>query len=192
VRDAPPLMPIFRSPLQAEVLLHVLVANPADPAPTAADLARRLDRPEPSVAREVRRLLSTGVIRGERRGRLVLLHPDETNPATEPLRQLLTVTFGPSVHLRHALKGQVGIEAAYVHGAWAARYAGQPGAAPAEIGLVIIGSPDRPQVDRVLHDAQATLHRPIAVTYVTPRRWSVADVPFLAQMKAGPLTPVVG
>jgi len=185
-------MPIFRSPLQAEVLLHVLVANPASPAPTAADLARRLDRPEPSVAREVRRLLGTGVIRGERRGRLVLLHPDETNPATAPLRQLLTVTFGPAVHLRHALRGLPGVEAAYVHGAWAARYAGQPGPAPQEIGLVIIGSPDRPQVDQLLHEAQTTLHRPIAVTYVTARRWATADVPFLAQMKGGPLVSVAG
>ena len=185
-------MPIFRSPLQAEVLLHVLVGDPADPAPTAADLARRLDRPEPSVAREVRRLVGTGVIRGERRGRLMLLHPDETNPATAPLRQLLTVTFGPAVHLRHALAGLPGIEAAYVHGPWAARYAGQPGPTPQEVSLVIVGSPDRQQVDRVLREAQATLHRTIAVTHVTPRRWAAADVPFLAQIKSGPLTPVVG
>lgn len=185
-------MPIFRSPLQAEVLLHVLVSSPTDPAPTAADLARRLDRPEPSVAREVRRLLGTGVIRGERRGRLVLLHPDETNPATEPLRQLLTVTFGPAVHLRHALVGLAGLEAAYVHGPWAARYAGQHGPAPQEIGLVIVGSPDRQQVDQTLREAQAALHRSFAVTYVTPRRWAAADVPFLAQIKSGPLTPVVG
>ncbi len=185
-------MPIFRSPLQAEILLHVLVTSPSDPAPTAADLARRLDRPEPSVAREVRRLLATGIVRGERRGRLVLLHPDETNPATEPLRQLLTVTFGPAVHLRHSFAGLPGVEAAYVHGPWAARYAGQPGPVPQEVDLVIVGSPDREQVDRTLREAQATLHRSIAVTYVTPRRWAAADVPFLARIKAGPLTSVVG
>ncbi|MCL2092476.1 MAG: hypothetical protein FWH11_14970 [Micrococcales bacterium] len=191
MRDAPPLMPIFRSSLQAEVLMHVLIGNPADPAPTAADLSRRLDRPEPSVAREVRRLLDTGIIRGEQRGRLVLLHPDETNPATAPLRELLTVTYGPATHLRHVLAGLSGIEAAYVYGPWAARYAGQPGPTPQEIDLIVVGSPDR-QIEQTLREAQATLRRGIAVTYVTPRRWAAADVPFLARIRSGPLTPVVG
>jgi len=192
VRDAPPLMPIFRSPLQAEVLLHVLVTDPSQPCPTAADLARRLGRPEPSVAREVRRLLGTGIIAGERHGRLVLLRPDETNPATEPLRQLLTVTYGPVVHLRHALAGLPGVEAAYLHGPWAQRYAGDTGPAPQRIDLLVVGSPDVAQIDTVLHGLEPTLARTIDVTYVTAARWAAADVPFLAQIRSGPLTTVVG
>jgi len=189
VRDAPPLIPIFRSPLQAEVLLHVLTG---DRPLTAAELSRILHRPEPSVAREVRRLLDTGVIRGEPRGRLVLLHPDEDSPATAPLRQLLIVTYGPSVHLAHALTGVAGIEEAYVYGPWAARQHGEPGQMPHQVDLLLVGAPARSEVEEALEPVRTLLHRPVEVLYVTARRWALADVAFLARIKAGPLTSLVG
>ena len=52
--EAPALAPIFRSPRQARLLLWVLTS---DRQVTAAELARVLDAPEPTVSREVRRLL---------------------------------------------------------------------------------------------------------------------------------------
>ncbi len=79
MRTAPPaLAPIFRSDLQARILLHLLTG---DAGVTAADLARTLEAPEPTVSREVRRLLAAGLLRGERVGRATLLHPAEDNPA---------------------------------------------------------------------------------------------------------------
>lgn len=87
--QAPVLLPIFRSALQARLLLQILTS---EEGLTAADLARDLDEPEPTVFRETCRLLNAGLLRGERVGRALVLRPAEDNPATAPLRQLLVVT----------------------------------------------------------------------------------------------------
>jgi len=52
--QTPILLPIFRSDLQANLLLRVLTS---DEGLTAADLARDLEEPEPTVFREPRLLL---------------------------------------------------------------------------------------------------------------------------------------
>ena len=95
-------MPIFRSSLQARLLLRVL--TDAEPH-TIADLARLLGAPEPTVYREVRRLLAADLVTGTRVGRSVVVHPADDNPATVPLRQLLVVTHGPAPYLERALSG---------------------------------------------------------------------------------------
>ena len=51
--SAPPLMAIFRSQLQGEILAGTLLS---DEPITIADLARDLNAPLPTVAREVNRL----------------------------------------------------------------------------------------------------------------------------------------
>lgn len=91
--EAPALVPIFRSALQARLLLQVLTS---DGGVTAAELARQLDAPEATVSRESRRLLDAGLLRGERVGRAIVLQSADDNPATAPLRQLLVVTYGPA------------------------------------------------------------------------------------------------
>ncbi len=120
--EAPALAPIFRSDLQARLLLHLLTG---DTTVAAADLARALDAPEPTVSREVRRLLDAGLLRGERVGRATLLHPAEDNPAVAPLRQLLVITYGPGRLVEQALDDVARVEQAYLNGSWAARYLGE-------------------------------------------------------------------
>ena len=121
---APALIPIFRSALQARVLLLVLTD---DEPHTIADLTRLLRAPEPTVYREVRRLLEADLLASTRVGRAVVLRPADQNPATGPLRQLLTVTYGPVAYLERALSGVAGIQEAHVYGSWAARWHGEPG-----------------------------------------------------------------
>ncbi|MCL2454593.1 MAG: helix-turn-helix domain-containing protein [Micrococcales bacterium] len=182
--EAPALVPIFRSALQARLLLHVLTAT--KPV-TAADLARLLDTPEPTVSREVRRLLDAGFLAGERVGRAVVLSPATDNPATAPLRQLLVVTYGPARLLEQALIGLDGIDTGYVHGSWAARYHGEPGPPPGDIDLLLVGHPSRRAVDDALAGIETRLSREVNVTYVTPERWRGAADPFVTQVRSRPL-----
>ncbi|WP_456819422.1 MarR family transcriptional regulator [Cellulomonas sp. URHB0016] len=182
--QAPALVPIFRSALQARLLLHVLTA---DKPVTAADLARLLDAPEPTVSREARRLLDAGLLVGERIGRAVQLRPAQDNPAIAPLRQLLVVTYGPAQLIERALAGIDGIEQAYVHGSWAARYHGEPGGPPGDVDVLVVGTPSRRHVDAALDNLEATLAREINVTYVTGQRWQDATDPFLATIRSRPL-----
>lgn len=180
----PSLLPIFRSALQARVLLRVLTA---DAGMTAADLARALDAPEPSVTREVRRLLRSGFLRGERVGRAVLLHPAEGNPATAPLRQLLIVTFGPSQLLEAALAGIDGVDEAAIYGSWAARYHGEPGHVPGDIDVMVVGNPNRMRVDDAIDSVERAVGREVNVTYVSPSRWNDETDPFIATVRSRPL-----
>lgn len=180
----PPLLPILRSALQARILLRLLTT---DQGATAADLARALEEPEPSVTREVRRLLGSGLLRGEPIGRAVRLYPVEDNPATAPLRQLLIVTFGPSHLLERGLAGIAGIDEAFVYGSWAARYQGEPGDPPGDIDVLIVGDPVRGQVDDAVDAVEQALGREVNVTYVRPERWDDDTDPFIATVRSRPL-----
>lgn len=182
--DAPALMPIFRSQLQARLLLEVLTS--AEPV-TASDLARTLDAPDATVSREVRRLVEAGLLRGERVGRALLLHPAADNPATAPLRQLLVVTFGPLTVLEKALTDIDGVQTAYLHGSWAARYLGEPGGPPGDIDLLLVGRPSRREVDKELQGLEEELGREVNVTYVSPERWQDVDDPFIGTVRSRPL-----
>lgn len=181
--DGPALMPIFRSQLQARLLLRVLTSG--EPA-TASELARTLGEPDATVSREARRLVEAGLLRGERVGRAVRLHPVPENPATAPLRQLLIVTFGPPEVLEKALVGIQGVESAWVHGSWAARYHGEPGGPPGDVDLLLVGRPSRRDVDSVLEELEDVLGREVNVTYVSPERWRDDTDPFISTVRSRP------
>ena len=182
------MVPIFRSALQARLLLHVLTTTKPT---TAADLARVLDAPEPTVSREVRRLLDAGFLAGERIGRAVVLTPATDNPATVPLRQLLIITYGPAQFLEQALCGIDGIDAGYVHGSWAARYHGEPGPPPGDIDVIVVGRPQRRTVDSALDGVEAQLGREVNITYVPPERWQDPADPFTTQVRTRPLVELL-
>jgi predicted nucleotidyltransferase len=181
---APALIPIFRSALQARLLLQVLTD---DEPHTITDLARLLDAPEPTVYREVRRLMDADLVTGTRVGRSVVLRPSDQNPATGPLRQLLVVTYGPSAYLERALTEVVGIEEAYVFGSWAARWHGEAGEAPGDVDLLVVGTPNRRAVYDALEGIDSALGREVNVTFVSPERWASGDEPFLATVRQRPL-----
>jgi len=181
---APALIPIFRSSLQARLLLRVLI----DEEPrTITALARLLDAPEPTVYREVRRLMDADLVTGTRIGRSVVVRPADDNPATVPLRQLLVVTCGPVPFLERALSGVEGITEAYVYGSWAARWHGEVGPAPGDVDLLVVGTPDRDAVYDALEGIDSALGREVNVTFVTPERWAAGDETFLTALRDRPL-----
>lgn len=182
--EAPALVPIFRSVLQARLLLRVMTD---DEPRTIADLARALDAPEPTVYREVRRLMDAGLVTGRRIGRSTVVGPAEDNPATGPLRQLLIVTYGPATYLENALSGVEGITEAYIYGSWAARWHGEAGPPPGDVDVLLIGSPDRDEVYDALEGVDSALGREVNVTFVSPERWEPGSEPFLTALRDRPL-----
>lgn len=181
---APALIPIFRSPLQARLLLRVLTD---DEPRTITDLARVLDAPEATVHREVRRLMDADLVTGTRVGRSVVVRPADENPATAPLRQLLVVTYGPAPFLERALSGVDGITEAYVYGSWAARWHGEVGPAPGDVDVLVVGTPDREAVYDALDGVDSALGREVNVTFVSPQRWASGEETFLAAIRDRPL-----
>ena len=187
--SAPPLMAIFRSQLQGELLAELML-GPADP--TIADLARRLDAPLTTVHREVGRLERAGILRVEKRGRGRLVAIDHDNPAARPLLELVAITFGPRQVVADEYAGQSGIDALYLFGSWAARYSGVEGRAPGDIDVLVVGHPDRDALHEAADRAERRLHRQVNTTIVSPERWAAATEPFVVEVRRRPLVELRG
>lgn len=97
---SPPLLPIFRSRQQAE-LLALLLGEP-DLEMGMTELASWLHIPYPSAHREVQRAESAGLLLTRRVGRTRLVRANSDGPYFEGLRAVLTRAFGVPVVLAEA------------------------------------------------------------------------------------------
>ena len=184
---SPPLMPLLRSRLQADLLTLVLLTPGQEWSLT--ELAARAGASVSSAQREMARAEEAGVVSSRRLGSTRLVSA-AASPLTEPLTELLLRSFGPRQVLAEELAGLAGVEAAYLFGSWAARYAGQAGPAPADIDLLVIGRPDRNDLDDAVQRAGARLAREVNATVRSPQWWRDGGDGFHAEVNRRPLVPV--
>lgn len=185
---APPLLPIFRSQLQGELLALVLVDSSRQW--TIDELAERTGGPYQTVATEVRRLQEAELLTARTIGRTKLLSANEANPYFQPLSRLATMAFGPPIVIGEEFASVDGIEAIYVYGSWAARYRGESGPTPNDIDVLIIGRPDRDEVYDAARRAQQRLGREVNVTQRTRKQWDIATDGFSEQVRSSPIVEV--
>ncbi len=185
---APPLMPIFRSQLQGELLAAVLLS---DQERSVSDLAAMVRSPVPTVAREVSRLERAGVFKSRRVGTARLVRADADSPVAEPLTELVLRTFGPVSVLAREFGQLDGIERVEIYGSWAARYQGETGPPPGDIDVLILGSPDRDDVFDAAGRAERILGREVNTTIVSAKRWAQPEGAFLTQVRDRPRVPVL-
>lgn len=159
----PPLLPIFRSQQQAE-LLALLLGDP-ELELSLTDLADRTGIPHPSVYREVERAEAAGLLTSRRVGRTRLVRANTESPYYEGLADVLTKAFGVPAVLGEAIRMIEGIDDAYVFGSWAARHAGERGVRPVgDIDLLVLGTPNRDALYDAVHAAERRLGREVQVT----------------------------
>jgi predicted nucleotidyltransferase len=185
---APPILPIFRSQLQGE-LLALLLADPAREW-TIEELTKRTGEPYQTVATEVRRLQEADLLEATTIGRTKLLSANEANPYLQPLRQLATMAFGPPIVIGEEFASIDGIDAIYVYGSWAARYHGAPGPPPNDIDVLVIGRLDRDERYDAARRAQQRLGREVNVTQRTRTQWDTATDGFGEQGRSSPIVEV--
>jgi predicted nucleotidyltransferase len=183
----PPLMPLLRSRLQAEVLTLVLL-NPHQEW-SLTGLASRTGASVSSVQREIVRAEQAGVVRSRRLGNVRLVRAADS-PLTAPLTELLLRSFGPRQILAEEFEGMEGIEKAFLFGSWAARYAGEAGRAPADLDVLVIGAPDRDELDDAAQRAGGRLAREVNVTIRSPAWWREGTDGFHADVTQRPLIPI--
>jgi len=186
--SAPPLLAIFRSQLQGELLARVLL----DPGRfSVSDLARALEAPTATVAREVARLERAGLISTTRVGRARLVSANEANPAVAPLRQLVMIAFGPKLVIEQEFGSLAGLSELLVFGSWAAQYAGEEGPLPGDVDVLLVGSPDRDDAYDAAQRAERRLGREVNTIVTSPERWLAAAEPFLQEVKRRPTVQLV-
>jgi len=157
---------------------------------TLTELASRVGAAVSSVQREIVRAERAGVMASRRVGKTRLVKAARS-PLTEPLTELLLRSFGPRQVLADELAGVPGIENAYLFGSWAARYAGQEGHPPADLDVLVIGTPDRDALDDAAQRAGARLAREVNVTMRSADWWHSGDDGFHAEVTRRPLVPVL-
>jgi predicted nucleotidyltransferase len=152
-----------------------------------ATLARELGIDRAGVKREIDRLEHAGLVVSESIGRQRLARPNTESPYYRPLHALLLTAFGPAKVIAPALREIPDIEAAYLFGSWASRYAGVPGEEPADVDVLLVGSPDRSAVYEVARELSESIRREVNPIIVSRERWDDADEGFIREVKKSPL-----
>jgi predicted nucleotidyltransferase len=185
---APPLLPLLRSRLQADLLALVLLSPGREWSLT--ELAERAGGSVSSAQREMARAEDAGVVSSRRLGstRLVTASP---SPLTGSLTELLLRSFGPRQVVAEEFAALGGVESVYLFGSWAARYAGQPGPPPADIDVLVIGRPDRDEAYEAAQRAAERLAREVNVTIRSGSWWREGSDGFHAEVTRRPIFTVL-
>lgn len=185
---APPLLPLFRSRLQGDLLAALLLVPDAEH--TLTDLARRTGASLAAVQREVERLEGAGLLRSRRVGPARLVRADPGSPAVAPLTDLVALSFGPVQILAEEFDGVAGIDELDVFGSWAARYQGERGRPPSDVDVLAVGAPDRDAAYDAARRAEERIGLPVNVTVVSPARWAAGEDGFVRKVRSGARVPV--
>lgn len=178
-------MPIFRSDTQ----LQILGATFLEPERrfTIPELIAHAHRPQPTVAREVGRLVEAGLLESELRGGRRMVWAATTSLIFDELRSILLKTIGPKAVLEQQYQGVEGIDSAMIYGSWARRYEGEAGPMPQDIDLMVVGTTDVNTVRKRADLASRKLGRDVNVTVLSPVEWGAAGSGFIVHVKNGPL-----
>ncbi|GEL21421.1 ArsR family transcriptional regulator [Pseudonocardia sulfidoxydans NBRC 16205] len=188
VAPAPPLLPVFRSRLQGDLLAVLLVVPGTELTLTA--LAGRTGGSLAAVQRETSRLEEAGILRSRRIGNARLVSADPASPAIAPLTELVTLSFGPVQVLAEEFDGIADVDALEVFGSWAARHHGEHGAPPADVDVLVVGSPDRDTVHDAATRAEERIGLPVNATVVAPQRWESGTDGFVTRVRESSRVPV--
>ena len=190
MRTAPPLIaPLFRSDGQARLLAELFLSG-ADEL-NLNELAQRAGLPYGTVHREVRRLLDAGLLTERRVGQARLVRPNPASPLTRPVRELLLVSAGPVPLLAAQLGDIPNVQAAFLYGSFAARMHGEPGSAPNDIDVMVVGTPDPMAVYDACRRVGDQVGREVSPTIMTPDEVRQRSG-FLTQVRNSPTVAIIG
>ena len=97
------------------------------------------------------------------------------------------MAFGPPLIVSEELATLPGVDQAFIFGSWAARYAGEPGPAPHDVDVLLVGAPNRDGAYDAADRAQQRLGREVNVTFRSPARWENDQDGFTVQVRSSPL-----
>lgn len=184
-KPPPRLAPIFRSDTQ----LHILGATYLEPQRHFAipELVDRSSRPQPTIAREVERLVEAGLLETELRSAHRSVWANTTSPIFEELRSILLKTIGPKAVLEEHFRALRDVDRALIYGSWARRYHGEPGPLPQDVDLMMIGSGAVNEIRAQADRASRKLGRDVNVTVLTADEGQHGTSGFITHLKSEPL-----
>jgi DNA-binding transcriptional ArsR family regulator len=189
MKTSPPVLaPLLRSDAQGE-LLALLFLHP-DEEYSLSEIGRRVRVSLPTVHAEVTRLAAAGLLSERRLGQARLVRVRSEHILFRPLAEILELTYGPAVVLPDVLAGLPGVRQAFIYGSWAARRRGEPGGAPRDIDVVVVGTTPRGRLAEAAEDATRRLHREVNISRISPAIWDAGEDPFVKTLTSRPLVPL--
>jgi predicted nucleotidyltransferase len=187
---APTLAPILRSDAQGHILARVL----ADPETSysLSDLVAWSGTSMPTVHREIGRAERAGIVTTEKVGLTRLVRANVIHPLHHAVRQIILATYGPPAVIADEFEAIDSAEAVLLFGSWAARYRGEPGRAPNDIDVLVIGNGDRDSVDDAAERAERRIGLPVQATVRTRVQWDSQRESFIKQVRSRPFVVVLG
>lgn len=154
------------------------------------DLAEQTDVAQATVSREIARLAEHGLVVTRMVGRTKLVAANWGLSWAPELRSILTQTVGVLGLLADALARIEGIDEAFVFGSWAARYVGEPGAAPRDVDVVVVGDVEYGDVRKACARVERELDIEVNAVVVKPARWKARKDAFVRDLRSKPLVPI--
>jgi hypothetical protein len=182
------LAPLLRSDAQGE-LLALLFLQP-DREYSLTQIAHRVGVSLSTVHAEVARLIAADLLMERRIGQARLVRAQAGHMLFRPLSDLLELTYGPFVVLPSVLADVPGVREAFIYGSWAARRLGEPGTAPRDLDVVVIGEAIRAFLGAAADEATRRLHREVNITRVSPEVWDRGEDLFVKTLRSRPLVPI--
>lgn len=186
---SPSLAPILRSDAQGRILARVL----ADPEASysLSDLVAWSKTSMPTVLREVERAERAGIVTTEKVGPTRLVRTNTAHPLHDAIRRIILATYGPPAVIAEEFDTIAGADAVALFGSWAARYLGQPGRAPNDIDVLVIGDVDRDLVDDAAERAEHRISIPVQATVRTGAQWQSDHESFIKEVRSRPIVVVL-
>lgn len=180
------LMPVFRSEAQARLLAELFVDPDPDIDYGVAQLAELTGVHLRTVQQEISELVEARLLLERAAGDDRYVHVPRHDPRRDTLVGLLRGSYGVKPLLQRGLSGIPGIDVAYLHGTWAARYCGFRGSPPPDIDLLVVGRPDHGAIYRVVDEVERKIDTQLNAVILLPETWNAAAEPFTRGVRNGP------
>lgn len=182
-----PLAPVLRSDAVGRILAAVVLSS--EPLHLRA-ISERTEVAYSVVQREIDKLERSQLVRSTRFATSRSVRANENHPLFRELRALLLKAYGPREVVAELLAAEPGVQQAYIHGSWAARYSGEWGEPPADLDVLIVGDVRPARREELEAEAEDGLGQPVHIEVVEPDEWRAATSAFLRTVKQRPLIPV--
>lgn len=182
------LLPLIRSDVQGLILAQLFMHDTQGFG--ISELAEFASTSVPTAMREVDRLLNAGLVTQKTYGRTRVIQANNNHELFEPVKKIVSYSYGPAAVLPAALTGIDGLERAYIYGSWAARLSHLAGPEPKDVDVLLVGYMNRIEAARAASHAERLLDREINVQFVSNSEWEKSESAFIKTVKSRPLVEV--
>jgi len=113
------------------------------------------------------------------------------SPIAGEIGSIIQKLFGVEPVLKAELLPIRGIEEAFIFGSWAARKDGEPGPAPGDIDVMVIGEVHLDEVYEACRTAEEIAGLPVNPTIFTRTEWDSDRSGFALEVRSGPMIQLV-